>query len=198
MENNNFNSNQQYGGQPNTQFYQTVNGNPQQKKSKTGLIVGITCGVLAVLAIGVVAIIAIVLFCVAMPKEAISSSEFKTHMQGKGYYIKDATYQFNDIDYIENVYLAIDKDYEYQIEFYEFSENSDAEAFFTRNKNKFELDESDIAKKDEVNGSNHHRYSLTTPYSYKLVSVIDNTAVYINTDEDNKDEIVEIVEEINY
>lgn len=176
----------QYTGQPIS--------NSQPKKKNTCLIVGIVFGVLGLLAIS--AIIAIILF-VSAPKDSMTASEFKTYMESEGYMIQDAKNQFYGVDYIKNVYIAIPRNYEYQIEFYEVDEPEQAESFYNNNKNRFEAD-TNGSLKTEVDGKNYSKYTLTNSDEYKVVSFIDNTAIYIDADKENKEAIENILEDINY
>lgn len=182
---NNLNYNQ-YGSQP-------IN-NTQPKKKNTCLIVGIIFAALSL--VGIVAIIVLVLL-VYNPREAMTASDFKTYMESEGYMIQDAKNQFYGVDYIKNVYIAIPRNYEYQIEFYEVDEPEQAKSFYNNNKNRFETD-TNGALKTERYGKNYSKYTLTNLDEYKVVSFIDNTAIYIDADKEDKEEIENILKEINY
>ena len=52
-------------------------------------------------------------------KTSISASEFYSKMTNKGYNVQDVKSQFAEYSYIKKAYVALSKDYSYQIEFYE-------------------------------------------------------------------------------
>lgn len=70
-------------------------------------------------------------------KTALTADEFKTIMSQKGYQITDATTQFSNSNYINKVYVAGNKKINYQIEFYEISDQSTAIEFFNNNETIF-------------------------------------------------------------
>jgi len=175
---------------------QYQNYNQPKKNNKTCLIVGILVPTLFFLLIGIFAVV--ILIFVNYEKEFITANEFKNYMENQGYTIVDATYQFTDVDYIEKVYLAVDSKDNYQIEFYRFDEESQAEDFFLTNKNQFKKYD-DLAKfSSSMSGKNYNKYSLATSSSYKTISQIENTAVYIDTDKENQKEVETHLEELGY
>jgi len=131
-------------------------------------------------------------------KVALTPEEFKNKMEFKEFSIQDATSQMSDYDYIEQVYLAISKDSSYQIEFYELSDNDYAMAFFNNNKEIFEDSKSSSTSETSVSIGNNNKYTLTTDGSYKVVSRIDNTVIYVNVYKDYKETVKDILDELGY
>lgn len=129
-------------------------------------------------------------------KEAISSSEFKSIMGSKGYDVQDATSQFSAYDYVKQVYIALND--EYQIEFYELSDEDKAVSFFETNKTIFEDSKSSTSSQVSTSIGNHSKYALSSDESYKVVSRIDNTVIYLNVDEEYKDEVKDLLEDLGY
>lgn len=106
-------------------------------------------------------------------KTAITSSDFKTKMEAKGYTVQDATSQFSGYDYVTQVYIALSSDSAYQIELYELSDNDNASSFFNNNKTNFESSKSSSAAETSVSAGNNAKYTLTTNGQFKVVSRID-------------------------
>lgn len=153
----------------------------------------------------VVCIVIIMLtFCVAIflglnqKKEAISAYDFQSIMKSKGYIVQDVKEQVEDYDYVKQVYLAINDDYSYQIEFYEFSDDSDSKDFFDYNKSIFETSKGNSSAETSKALKNYSKYTLSTDGEYKVLSRIDNTAVYIDVDKEYKDEINSVLKELGY
>jgi hypothetical protein len=131
-------------------------------------------------------------------KTAITSSDFKTRMEAKGYIVQDATNQFSDYDYITQVYIALSSDYAYQIEFYELSNSDNASSFFNTNKSIFENSKSSSASETSVSTANNAKYTLTTNGQFKVVSRIDNTVIYLNVSESYKSTIKDVLKDLGY
>lgn len=195
----NYNQNAQNSYTDYNQNAQNFPNNNQPKKSnKTCLILGIVMGVLTIIVGAIIAILVIVGLSVIKPKEDIDSREFKEYMSNAGYVITDATNQFPGVGTLGKVYVAVDTLDGYQIEFYEFYDLEAAEMFYANNKKIFEESEDDSVLKSHVDGTNHHKYVLKTKYKYKVLSLVDNTVIYINAIDDAKEEIDEILEELGY
>ena len=147
----------------------------------------------------VIAIIFGVIF-VALNKEkkSITANEFKTIMQEKGYIIQDATNQFSDYSYVEQVYLAVSSDYKYQIEFYVLSDESYATGFYNNNKNIFEASKGNTSSETSASLKNSSKYTLSANNKYSVVSRIDNTLIYLNVDSNYKDTVKDILDELGY
>ena len=114
-------------------------------------------------------------------KTSITSEDFKSKMESKGYTVQDATSQMSEYDYINQVYIAISSDSTYQIEFYELSDSDYASSFFNNNKKTFEDSK-----------------SLTTNGKFKVVSRIDNTVIYLNVDDDYKSSVKDVLKDLGY
>ena len=131
-------------------------------------------------------------------KKAITAADFKTIMEERGYSIIDATSQFSGYGYVKSAYIALGTDEEFQIEFYEMSSVDKAVSFYNNNKAIFESSKSSAAVESTVNMGNHSKYTLTTNGSYKIVSRIENTVVYLDVAEDKKDIVKDILEALGY
>lgn len=131
-------------------------------------------------------------------KTAITSSDFKDKMENKGYVVQDATNQFSEYNYINQVYIALNSDSACQIEFYELSNIDSAINFFNNNKTLFENSKTSGAVEASVDVGNNSKYTLETNGQYKVVSRIDNTVVYLNVSHDYKSEVKDILKELGY
>lgn len=131
-------------------------------------------------------------------KQQLSVSEFKNIMENKDFEIVDAKDQFEAIDYIEKVYIALEEDYDYQIEFYRFDEEDSAIDFYKTNKKIFEATKGTSSAETSANMGNNSKYTLTTNDEYKVVSRIENTVIYANVDDKYKDEVKDLLKELGY
>ena len=156
--------------------------------------------------IGIVAIVVVVLITIGgvvftklnKEKPSIDAQTFKTTMEEKGYQLADAKSQFSEYDYIEKVYLAADSKFSYQIEFYQLVDNDNANQFYITNMTKFENSKSSSSIETTVNGKNYSKYTLLSNGKYMVISVINNTAIYVNVDESHKEEVDNILNELGY
>ena len=131
-------------------------------------------------------------------KTALTADEFKTIMSQKSYQITDATTQFSNSNYINKVYVAGNKKINYQIEFYEISDQSTAIEFFNNNETIFKNQKGSSAVETNVNGKNFQKYTLSTESKYKVISRIDNTVIYLNVDDNYKEEVKNVLKELGY
>lgn len=149
---------------------------------------------------GVLLFTFIILLTGCFSKKALSSDDFKTKMEEKGFTVQDATYQLSSYSYINKVYLAISSNSTYQIEFYDLATEDDAINFFNNNKSLFEKSKSNDSGDSETNLNlkNYTKYVLISGGRYKVVSRINNTVIYLNVEETNKDEVKQILKDLGY
>lgn len=131
-------------------------------------------------------------------KTAITADDFKSLATEKGLQYSDATAQFSDYGFIDEVTIAHPEDISYQIEFYVFSDTSNAQSFFAENKGNFEAVKGSSYSENSASGQNYSSYKLNTADKYMFVEYVANTAVFVNTDKENKSAIDEFIKAIKY
>jgi len=139
-------------------------------------------------------------FCLAGcgEKTSITAEEFKTMMEAEGYTVVDATSQFAEYDHIVKVYLALSADQSHQIEFYETTSKETAQGMYNNNKATFEQSATGNYAQSNVSIANYGKYQLTVSGTYKVVSYINNTMIYINASSDCKDAIGAMLDKLGY
>ena len=145
-----------------------------------------------------VAIVGVIFINLNKEKTSITASDFYTIMSQKGYNVQDANSQFSDYNYIKQVYLAASKDYSYQIEFYELLDDSYATSFYNNNKSIFESSKGNVSAETSVGLKNYSKYTLSSNGKYMVVSRIDNTVIYVNVEDNYKDTVKSILDELGY
>ena len=128
-------------------------------------------------------------------QKAITGDEFTSKMEAAGYAVYDISDQYS-ADIIYQALIAQKDDY--QIEFYDLITTDDAISAFDYNKSDFESLQGTSAKNTNVEFSNGGRYTLTIDGSYKLISRIDNTFIYLDVPEKYKDDVVKVLKELGY
>lgn len=131
-------------------------------------------------------------------KESISADTFKTTLEEKEFNVIDANSKLSSVSQINQLYLAIESDYNYQIEFYELTDEESAKTVYDNNKNKFEETKGDTSACTSVDGKNWSKYTLTSDGKYMVVSRVANTIVYLSVKDQYSDEIKDILKEIGY
>lgn len=153
-----------------------------------------------IIAIAILAIIVAVIACIFknLNKEKIpmTTESFKTTMEEKGFDIQNAKDQFAEYDYVKQVYIALNGDY--QIEFYELSDVDYAVGFFNNNKSIFEQSKGNTSANTNVNLKNYSKYTQSSNGKYKVVSRIDNTVIFLNVDDKYKDDVKSLLDELGY
>lgn len=148
------------------------------------------------MAMGILAVV-LILRNFDKEKESITAREFASMMDDEDYEIVNVTSQYESYG-IDEAYLAVESNQDYQMEFYELSSESKAKSMFESNKEYFE----DRAGSSKITSSysfgNYNVYSLTSNGDYMYICRIDNTLLYIDVDDEYKDEVKDIVEELGY
>lgn len=131
-------------------------------------------------------------------KKALTADGYKSKMEDKGYTVIDASDQVSQYDYVKKLYIALNADRTYQIEFTEFSDNDNAIAFFENNKKNFEDAKGDSSEYTKVKLGNYDKYTLLTNGEYNVVARIDNTTIYLNVDEEYKNDVQSTLKDLGY
>lgn len=131
-------------------------------------------------------------------KNPMTVDAFKSLIRDKGYTIIDAKEQFNEYDYIEDAYVAILDDGEYQIEFYKMSNEESAIMFYNNNKTIFESSISSSSAQTNNEMKNYSKYTLQSNNKYMAISRIEDTVIYVKVDIKYKDKIKDLLNEIGY
>lgn len=137
-------------------------------------------------------------FVLFKSKTAITSNEFKSKMEEKGYTVIDYTYQFEEYSFVKKVYAAVDGNMTYQIEFFEFEDENRAMNAFKENKSTFEEAKTGTSSNSEVNGTNHSKYTQNSGGKYSVVSRIANTLLYANVNDADSLAVKSVMEELGY
>ncbi len=152
----------------------------------------------SILRIGILLVVVSLFVTGCFKKTSITAEDFNTKMSDKGYVVQDATDQFASYEYIKKVYIALEKDGKYQIEFYEMDSEENASSFFETNKEKFETRGSGTSTGTESSGSGYEKYTQTANGKYEVISRVENTAIYVDADDTYKDQIKEVLDEFKY
>ena len=162
--------------------------------------IGLTLFILIFVGILVIAgaIVGGVIISKNLNKEPISVKAFKEKMEYKDFEIQDILEQFEGENYIKKACIALEEDYEYQIEFYKLDEEEDAINFYNSKKEPLENSEVSTSSKKERNMGNNSKYIVVTGEKYKVVSRIENTVIYADVDLKYQDKVEELLKEIGY
>lgn len=163
----------------------------KKKMGTTGKFV-IAASILAVLLI----IAAIVLILNVSDKVAIDAETFRAKAEESGYYVANDSFMESRYDEIESVIIAVDKNSKYQIEFYVLSNAEIAEELYLTNKQTFE--DEDYKSKSNVDSKKYNSCTFNTNSSYRYISRVGNTMLYVDADKEYKNEIKAFIEKIGY
>lgn len=119
-------------------------------------------------------------------------------MEDQGFTLVDVTHQFSQFDYVKKVYVALSEDGDYQIEFFETEDDSKAIEMFNLNNNKFENNKGYTSAQNEIKGKNYSKFELSSNGKYMVISVINNTGVYLDVDSKYKSEVKDILKDLGY
>lgn len=164
-------------------------------KTSTKIIIAIII-ILLIGAIGALLTLKTIIGVTTQEKEKITSEEFYSKMQEKGYIVVDVTEQYAEYNYIEKVYIATPSDYSYKIEFYELTDNNNSLQFY--NNNKSLLENSKNGSEMDINAKNSNKYVTKSNGKYSTISRIDNTNIYVNEKTEYEEQIKQILQELGY
>ena len=136
-------------------------------------------------------ILCLLLFTLGCSKKGISSNSFKRIMRDNGYYVISVKDQFESYDYIETALLAR-KDI--NVEYYRMVDIDNTKAFYDYNKDIIEAYRTKYDKSTE----SKNKYTLLTDEAYMVISCLDNTCIYIDTDTKNVHEVNKILKKLGY
>lgn len=143
-------------------------------------------------------ILVVLLSACGIKKEAIDEEEFNRIMTKEGFRISNVYQQVVGYGYFDDAYIAVEKDGKYQIEYYELDEDSNALNFYNANKKIFEASKTDNSIYTNVDLPDNSKYTLTTKDSYKVISRIEDTVVYLDVDKKYKNEVNNILKKLGY
>lgn len=153
--------------------------------------------VLLIILLLVIAAAVVFLVVIDKEKESMTAGEFYDEMEDEGYVLVDVTSQYASYG-IDEAYLAVEPNNEYQIEFYELSNESKAISMFESNKEYFEDRAGSTRSKTSYGIGNYDVYSLTSNGDFMYLCRVDNTLLYVDVDDRYKDEVREIIDELDY
>lgn len=155
--------------------------------------------IIGIIVLVIVVAMAVTVLFMSLSKEklAITAMDFASIMEQNGYVIQDVTGLFEQYDnYITKGYVAGNENF--QIEFYELSNDENAIYMYNTNKQKFENQNTSGYASSKVEISNYGKYTLKTNGKFKCISRIDNTLVYIDVNETYEDTVKELLNKIGY
>ena len=128
-------------------------------------------------------------------KKAVTAEEFKSKMTQEGYQIADISEKYAGKG-AKAVLIAM-KD-GYQIEFY-VTENKDyAVGSYNLNKEKIEKTKGNSMVETQKSIGNVSKYTLKSNSSYKVVSRVGETFIYLNVPGSKTEEVKEILNKLGY
>ncbi len=145
----------------------------------------------------IIAAVVVFLVVVDKKKESISAHQFYQDMEKEGYVLVDITEQYAAYG-IDEAYVAVKADRSYQIEFYQLASEDKAISMFDSNQEYFEGRAGTSRITSSYGFGNYDIYSLTSNGDFMYLCRIDNTLLYIDVDDKYKEEVKEIIEELDY
>ena len=131
-------------------------------------------------------------------KVALTAEQYKDKMEKLDFDVEDVTSQYKYSNMVKTGYVAIKAGKIFQIEFYELRTESDAVSMYNTNKQKFENEKGSSSINTNVEGKNYSKYTLTTGGKYKVVCRVENTLIYLNVDDEYKNEVKQVLDSLGY
>jgi hypothetical protein len=129
-------------------------------------------------------------------KKALTADEFKTKMEAEGFEVEDVTEQFGGA--IEKCYVAMQKDGDFQFEFFVAAEEDQAKQAYSQNKSDFEATKTNGSVETNKELANYGRYTLVNDGNYSVISRIDKTFLFLDAQSSYKDDINKVLKTLGY
>ena len=182
------NQNLQYQQYPQNPQYVTPEPPKKKKKSKVRLII------LIIVLVILIAIFASLITYIRLnrEKDSISLETFKSIMEDEGFEVLDKSYETS----AGKLYVARNGDY--QIQFFDCTNDRTAEIYY---------DAFVEACEDEIDGShtgstvafkNYARRVISANGEYTVISLIDDTLLFVQADKEYKGDVKDVLEELGY
>lgn len=142
-------------------------------------------------------ILFLVTTCGCDNKETMNTKKFTEIMLKKGYSVSDVTEQYKSISYLKEA-STINNDENWQFDFYVLDSNESAIKIYNNNVDTFKYLKNEDSKETSTKDGNCIKYTIIYDDSYGVVSIVDNTMVYINASKTYQDEINNILNDIGY
>lgn len=139
--------------------------------------------------------IMLLLLVTGCSKKPVTAETFKSEMTQKGYQIKDISADYAGKG-AKAVLLAMKDDY--QIEFYVTDSKDYAVGSYNLNKEKFEKTKGNGSIETQKSVGNASKYTLKSNSTYKVVSRVENTFIFINAPDSKTDEINAVLKDLGY
>ena len=131
-------------------------------------------------------------------KKAVTTDTVQSLAAEKGLQCVDVKQQFADYDFITEATVIAPDDFSYQMEFYTFSDSSQAQSFYANNKSNFEMNKGSVYTDSSLSGKNYARFTLNTNGKYMFIAYVDNTVFYVDVDQAYKSTVEEFIKAIDY
>ena len=131
-------------------------------------------------------------------KTPVTTADFMAKAGESGLQCVDVKEQFADYDFIQEATIAAASDLSYQLEFYVFTDSSQARSFYTNNRTNFDMNKGNVYMDTSKEGANYARYALNAGDRYMFVAYVENTVLYVDTDKTHKDDVNAIIDALKY
>ena len=130
-------------------------------------------------------------------KDPISSEDFISYFEGKGYQVEDITSQF-DSEMVDSDVIVMNTENDYQIEFYDLTSDVYAKNLFANNKNDInaEIQGNTLTNSAEI--GNASKYSKNNDSVYGIISRIADTVIYSDGSVDNIEIVKTELKDLGY
>lgn len=139
-----------------------------------------------------VLILLVVMLSACTQKKALSTKEISDKLSNNGFTITDVTSQMED----SNIsYVASANNGKFQIEYYVFTDETNAKKAYESNKESFENNKT---KGKEQKDETYQKYTQELSDTYNLISRIDNTLIYSSVNIEYKKDLNKVIKDLGY
>lgn len=146
--------------------------------------------------------IVIVFTACSTSKESITASDFESKASARSLVVKNTISSYEGMDHILSSTSAFklteaEDEILWSMDFLVANSSENAARMYQTNVNTFE-NESDSGIHSSIKAGNYGTYEKISGGKYMYVAYVDSTMIYVNADEQYKDEIKALIEDIGY
>ena len=131
-----------------------------------------------------------------LSKKVMSTDDFTIFAESKEMKVVDAISQYEEYEHVTEATIALAE--AWQVEFYVLVDEDSAIGMYDTNVAKFEARKQGASSETSAEMLNYDSYSLTTGGNYMYVSRVENTIIYVDVEDEYKEDVKTFIEEMGY
>ncbi len=131
-------------------------------------------------------------------KKVYSTEEYQKVLEKNEYSVVNQSTAYSNNDNIQEYIQSQNKEHTYQVDFYTMKDSQSATDYFNDVKNKLINESNGKEGKLESNNFGYSKFTIQASNNYCVMIKSDNTIIYVNTNIRNKENVDNLLKDLNY